>query len=254
MERVAFLVEQSGARIPCLLNPESVVLRRASGVRSLRSVGGLAGAHAMADDPLLHTGGGTTEIVVDLLFDVSLVETPVAEGAQPVTDVRTMTLPLWQLTEHSDPARSGSAIVRFVWGKTWNIRAVIAALAERLEYFDADGAPGRSWLRMRMLRVDEPDPQQQPAVAAPQAQPGAETQVVEVPPPPATAEAPAPESPEEAPEPPPQRLDELAYQMYGDSSLWKLVAAVNGVIDPFHIPAGLALRFPPLTDLMEETR
>lgn len=238
MERVAFLVEQTGARIACLLNPESVVLRRASGVRPLRGVGGLAGAHAMSDDPLLHTGGGTTEIVVDLLFDVSLIETPVAEGAQPVTDVRTMTLPLWQLTEHSDAARAG--IVRFVWGKTWNIRAVIAAIAERLEYFDADGAPGRSWLRMRMLRVDEPDPQQQPAIAAPQAQPGAETQVVEVPPQPDAGA--------------PQRLDELAFRMYGDSSLWKDVAAANGVIDPFHVPAGFTLRLPPLQELTEQTR
>jgi hypothetical protein len=240
VERVAFLVEQSGVRIPCLLNPESVVLRRASGVRPLRSVGGLAGAHAMADDPLLQTGGGTTEIVVDLLFDVSLIETPVAEGEKPITDVRTLTLPLWQLTEHSDPTRLGAGIVRFVWGKTWNIRAVVAALAERLEYFDGEGAPGRSWLRMRMLRVDEPEPTQQPAVAAPQAQPGAETQVVEIPQP--------------AEHAPPQRLDELAYRMYGDSSMWKLVAAANGVIDPFHIPAGFSLRLPPLQELLESSR
>lgn len=252
MERVAFLVEQSGVRIPCLLNPESVVLRRASGVRPLRSVGGLAGARAMADDPLLQTGGGTTEIVVDLLFDVSLIEKPVAEGEKPITDVRTQTLPLWQLTEHSDPTQSGAGIVRFVWGKTWNIRAVVAALAERLEYFDVDGAPGRSWLRMRMLRVDEPEPAQQPAVAAPQAQPGAETQVIEVPPSPATAETLQEEASQD--EPPPQRLDELAYRMYGDPSMWKLVAAANGVIDPFHIPAGFSLRFPPLQELMESSR
>lgn len=246
MERVAFLVEQSGVRIPCLLNPESVVLRRASGVRPLRSVGGLTGTNAMTDDPLLHTGGGTTEIIVDLLFDVSLIETPVTEGQKPVTDVRTLTLPLWQLTEHTDPTKSGFGILRFVWGKLWNIRAVIAALAERLEYFDADGAPGRSWLRMRMLRVDEPDPEQLPMVAAPQAQPGADVQVVEVPPIPAT------ETPSE--EPPPQRLDELAFRMYGDSAMWKQIAAFNGVIDPFHIPAGFTLRLPPLNELSEQAR
>ena len=28
MERVAFLVEDTGERIPCLLNPESLVVRR----------------------------------------------------------------------------------------------------------------------------------------------------------------------------------------------------------------------------------
>jgi nucleoid-associated protein YgaU len=79
--------------------------------------------------------------------------------------------------------------------------------------------------------------------------------VVEVPPPPATA-APAEPTAETSaePEPPPQRLDELAFRMYGDSSLWKLVASINGVIDPFHIPAGFALRFPPLQELMEQTR
>lgn len=228
MERVAFLVEQTGMRIPCMLNPESVVMRRWSGVRAMRSVGGLAGAKAMIEDPLLQTGGGTTELILDLLFDVSLIETPVAEGAQPVTDVRTLTRPLWQLTEHSETCR-------FVCGKTWNERVVIAALAERLEYFDNFGAPARSWLRMRMLRVDEPEAAQQQPVVAPQALPDAETQVLEVP-------------------PMPQRLDEVAHQFYGDPSLWKHVAAINGVIDPFRIPAGFALRLPPLQELMEEAR
>jgi len=37
MERVAFLVEASGKRIECMLNPESVVIRRQAGV-STRSV------------------------------------------------------------------------------------------------------------------------------------------------------------------------------------------------------------------------
>jgi Contractile injection system tube protein len=249
MERVAFLIEATGARIPCMLNPESVVLRRSSGVRPLRGVGGLAGAHALADDPLLQTGGGTTELLVDLLFDTSLIEAPVPEGAQPVNDVRTLTLPLWRLTEHSEAAQSGAGIVRFVWGKTWNVRAVIAAIAERLEYFDGDGAPGRSWLRMRMLRVDEPRPQQQPEIAAPLARPGAEPQVIEVPPP-ATPEG-APDAGTESTPLQPQRLDEVAYQYYGDSAMWKLVAAANGIIDPFHIPAGFTLRLPPLNELRE---
>ena len=191
------------------------------------------------------------ESIVDLLFDVSLIETPVPEGAQPVTDVRMLTQPLWQLTEHSDPAISGAGIVRWVWGKLWNVRAVIASIAERLEYFDSLGAPGRSWLRMRMIRIDEPESQQPEAAAAPQALPGAETQVIEVPPAPDTAETLASEEKiEEAP----QRLDEVAHRFYGDPSMWKLVAAVNDVVDPFHIPAGFALRLPPLQELLESNR
>ncbi|HEX7151027.1 MAG TPA: hypothetical protein VF618_06025 [Thermoanaerobaculia bacterium] len=241
MDRVAFLVEQTGLRIPCMLNPENVVLRRWSGVRPLRNVGGLAGANALNDDPLLHTGGGTTEVLLDLLFDVSLVESP-SPNAIPLNDVRLLTQPLWKLSEDTDPAQPGAAVVRFVWGKTWNLRAVIGAVAERLEYFDGDGAPGRSWLRMRLLRVDEEPGAAEPVLTAPQALPGAETQVVEVPPEPVS------------PTPPPQRLDEVAHRFYGDASLWKLLAAYNSIIDPFRVPAGFALRLPPLAELTKELR
>lgn len=33
MERVAFLIEPTGERLGCLLNPESVILRRAAGLQ-----------------------------------------------------------------------------------------------------------------------------------------------------------------------------------------------------------------------------
>jgi len=41
-----------------------------------------------------------------------------------------------------------------------------------------------------------------------------------------------------------QRLDELAQQYYGDPSLWRLVASLNGIADPMQIPAGTVLRLP----------
>ena len=74
MERVAFLIERSGARIACMLNPESVVQRRWAGIRPMRSGGGFLTSVGLSDDPLLYTGGGTTELRLDLLFDVSLTE------------------------------------------------------------------------------------------------------------------------------------------------------------------------------------
>ena len=43
--------------------------------------------------------------------------------------------------------------VRLVWGKSWNVPAVVVAVAERFERFDASGSPQRSWLRLRLLRV-----------------------------------------------------------------------------------------------------
>ena len=152
MERAAFLIEETGARIPCLLNPASVVMRRTAGIRPRLSIGGPLTGTGLGDSPLHFTGGGTTEITMDLLFDVSLARTT----PQP-ENVRDLTEPLWRLTENQgeQDAYGRPPTVRFVWGKSWNIPGVIAAVAERLEYFTQAGTPRRSWLRLRMLRTAE---------------------------------------------------------------------------------------------------
>ena len=139
MERVAFLLEKTGERIPCLLNPESIVVRRLAGVRTRRSAGGPLTGAGLKDDPLLYTGGGTTEINLDLLFDIAIGGSTIA-----TEDVRDLTRPLWELAEGS-PEESGFSrppVVRFVWGKAWNIPAIVVAVAERLENFTSQGFPG----------------------------------------------------------------------------------------------------------------
>src|SRR5262245_50331990 len=116
MERVSFLVEATGERLGCMLNPESVVTRRRAGVHSRHSLAGpLAGA-ALNDDPIVYTGGGTTEIDLDLLFDVTL-----AGSSVTTDDVRNLTRPLFELAEgRATQGSSGEApLVRFVWGKRW---------------------------------------------------------------------------------------------------------------------------------------
>jgi hypothetical protein len=247
MERVAFLVEPGGERIACMLNPESLVMRRWTGVRPMRPVGALAAGNTIGDDPLLQTGGGTTEVVVDLLFDVSL-----AEGPAPLNDVRDLTRPLWQLSENARPSQPGARVVRFVWGKTWNVRVVIAAIAERVESFDGDGAPGRSWLRMRMLRIDDPAPREQAASSiAPQALAGAETQMLQIPPLPESApglDAVPGEESVLGDDAPPVRFDNIAWESYGDCSVFKDIAEYNGIEDPFRLER-FVLELPSLAEL-----
>src|SRR5262249_26083550 len=118
MERVAFIVDASGERIDCLLNPESFEIKRLAGVRARSSAGGLLVGAGLADDPLLFTGGGRTEILLDLMFDVDLVESRVGPR-----DVRALTRPLWRLAENSTHERGSvrPPLVRLVWGKTWNL-------------------------------------------------------------------------------------------------------------------------------------
>ena len=242
MERVAFLIESTGERLGCLLNPESLVMRRWAGIRARSSIGGPVRGTALADDPLLYTGGGTTELLLDLLFDVSL-----AGSTIQTSDVRELTRPLWRLAENAEVVNGYGRppLVRFVWGKAWNVPAVVAAVAERLEQFDAGGAPRRSWLRMRLLRVGEAaaaEPTSTPmAVAEGALTPSeAEADLLEI----HEVVGGGPLADEETENPAGQRLDELAERYYGDASLWRLIAEANGIDDPQRVPAGVLLRIP----------
>jgi hypothetical protein len=179
-----------------------------------------------------------TELQLDLLFDVSL-----AGSSIRATDVRTLTAPLWELSENQsgDDGYARLPLVRFVWGKSWNIPGVVAAIAERLEYFTPGGAPRRSWLRMRLLRTQVstadlsaargvPMPlATAPDTQVPAASPPTEDRMVEV----------IGGVDEGAPEEggPPPRLDALAHRYLGHPSWWRLIALVNGVVDPLRVSA-----------------
>jgi hypothetical protein len=173
MERVAFLIEQTGERISCLLNPEFLEMRRVSGLRTRTEGGGFLAAASRTDHPLIATGGGVTELDLRLLFDTEVARLDRGQGAEPagglegaalaVADVREMTRPIWNLSENaSGGGFSAPPCVRFIWGKSWNIPGVIVCIAERLERFDANGLPQRSWLALRMRRVEEPEPRPAP--------------------------------------------------------------------------------------------
>jgi len=255
MERVAFLIEHTGERIGCLLNPESIVRRRAAGLRRRRSAGGLLTGHGLSDDQLIYTGGGTTELNLDLLFDVSVSGSTIA-----TEDVRDLTAPLWALAENV-PVEDGYGrppLARFIWGKSWNIPGVIAEVAERLEWFTPEGIPRRSWLRMRMLRVTESQSQPQavrhsnPAIApAPAARSSAGAnptasargaaaagggRVYEV-----VGESSEGGSSEGGSSEP---LYNIASRHGRSPSWWKVIAEHNGIDDPLRIAPGTQLQVP----------
>jgi hypothetical protein len=249
MERVAFLIERSGQQISCLLNPDSVVIRRSAGLKTRTAGGPIATGAALSDDPVVATGGGVTEIEIDLLFDVDLARNmapqPTAnagDGAEAPAvemDVRELTRPVWNLAENAE-GEDGYGVpplIRMIWGRSWNVPALVSAIAERLQRFSPTGAPQRSWLRLRLRRVSDtggPAPLREPA-----------TPQFEMPPltdPGAADTAPRIELPVDEDGFPSRRLDEIAAERYGDPSAWRMLAALNGVENPLMLTEGLVLR------------
>jgi hypothetical protein len=237
MERVAFLVDESGTRVDCLLNPETVQVTRLAGIRPRGAAGGQLTGAGLADDPLVFTGGGRTELVLDLLFDIDFVESQVRPE-----DVRALTRPLWMLAENSASEHGWlrPPLIRLVWGKTWNVPGVIAAIAERFDGFTLTGTPRRSWLRLKLVRVAESADQAREgfeeelaASATPAAVPG--TAVV------AAGDGAA------GPGYSGVRFDLLAHDALGSPLRWRLLAQHNRITDPLTVPAGTTLAVPPLT-------
>jgi hypothetical protein len=243
-------------------------MRRLAGVRPRTSATGIVTGQALTDDPLLATGGGTTEIDLDLLFDVAIArelapapiaavaapgaaEVPAevpAEIAAPVppaeTDVRELTRPLWNLAENGQGTNGYGAppVVRFIWGRAWNVLGIVVAIAERLERFTQGGMPQRSWLRLRLRRVTESEAQ--PAAAppvTPQFEPPALTA-----PSAGAEEAPSVELLVDPDGMPQMRHDQIAAEHFGDPLYGRLIAAYNNIDDPLNIPEGTVLRLPPV--------
>ncbi len=237
MERAAFLIEDGGERIPCLLNPASLVLRRVAGVRRRLSVGGALTGAGANESPLLFTGGGTTEITMDLLFDVTL---PRSEPTPE--DVKELTEPLWRLAENQPkPGEYGRPpAVRFVWGKAWNIAGVIVALSERLEYFTQSGTPQRSWLRLRMLRTDGED-----VSAAPSRSPAEPSEMGDWPTTPVDESQVLRYDLVGDGEGVAERPDEIAVANGFAPEDWPRIMEFSGVDDPTALEPGQTLRVPP---------
>ncbi|MET8361180.1 hypothetical protein [Micromonospora sp. NPDC005171] len=235
MERVAFLIDSSGERVDCLLNPETVQVTRLAGVRQRGAGGGQLTGSGLADDPLVFTGGGRTELVLDLLFDVDFVEAQLRPA-----DVRVLTRPLWMLAENSTAEHGWlrPPLVRLVWGKTWNVPGVIIAVAERFDAFTGTGSPRRSWLRLKLVRAAE---------TADQAEAGFAEELAAASTPTAAPGSALIAAGDGAAEPGRSgvRFDLLANDALGSPLRWRLLAEHNRITDPLAVPAGTTLAVPP---------
>ncbi|MCL4247986.1 MAG: LysM peptidoglycan-binding domain-containing protein [Anaerolineae bacterium] len=231
MERVLFHVDSTLELIPCLLNPERVVMRRSSGVRAAPNAN-IIGRSPRQYDTIMFTGGGQTELELQLLFDIQL-----GAGASVLDDVRDLTAPLWRLTYNAGLASGFGQPprVRLIWGKAWNVPGIITDLAEWTEDFSPSGKPQRSWVSLRLLQTD-PAPLVTGRSRLIDAETLAELRALIVSRP--LTDVRIYEVREG------DRLPELAERFYGEAGLWRLIAEFNDLLDPSDLPPGTVLAIP----------
>ena len=112
MERVAFLIEQSGERVFAMINPDELTFERQSGVSMRKRHERPLASARRTDDPMIYVGGGVTELKLNLLFDVDLLSRSSPSFAQ-APDFRTnlQAPPAHARTRLSIPQDSETAVV-----------------------------------------------------------------------------------------------------------------------------------------------
>jgi len=249
MERVAFLVEPDDHRISCMLNPETIVITRSSGIRERESIGGAVSGKNLNDVPLIFTGGGVTYIEMELLFDITI------KGSSLITkDVRDYTSNFFEMAENSydNNGSKRPKIVRMIWGKSWNIPGVITEIAEKLDYFTKGGVPRRSWLKLRLRRVNEEDTISDFIEKIVELLNESLTIADEL-----DATSPYGQSYESEELRAKSitvmlndRLDAIADKYYNDPSLWRLIASFNGITDIAEDIGSRLIQIPPIDEIM----
>jgi hypothetical protein len=164
-------------------------------------------------------GGASMTLSMQLFFDTY------ATGK----DVRTVTNRIWKLMTISDKltdsknTKGRPPMVEFQWGRTWSFKAVITTITQKFTLFRSDGTPVRATLDVTFLQAKDGGkyPGQNPTTVV---EPGYKRRVVKE----------------------GDSLDWIAFEEYGDSAMWRLIAETNGVDDPKKLRPGQVIAIAPL--------
>ncbi len=215
-------VDDEREKVVCMFNPREYTFTKQNNWTEDRNKG--------ADVGRLEFGGGSpAKLSLQLFFDT--YEAHYHGGRQlnqAGDDVRRYTRALWNMMKVSERKRNQTTgrgeppHVRFTWGALWSFEAVIESISQKFTLFLNDGTPVRATLDVSFKQiVDEGQyPRQNPTSGG---HPGDRLRVVR-----------AGES-----------LAQIAFEEYGDATIWRYLAETNRVDDPLRLRAGQVLVIAP---------
>jgi LysM repeat protein len=203
--------ESSEAPIVCLFNPNEYTFSK----RNTWSKKEVKGKNV----PELEFGGGDSmTLVMQLFFDTYVTG----------EDVRKTASRIWKLMNINDKLTDMTSVkgrppkVEFQWGATWSFIAVITDIKQRFTLFREDGTPVRATMDVTFMQASDQGkyPGQNPTTVG---KPGYKRRMVKQ----------------------GDTIDWIAFEEYGDSSMWRLIAETNDLDNPKILKPGQILSISP---------
>ncbi|MFP3896125.1 MAG: peptidoglycan-binding protein [Anaerolineales bacterium] len=208
--------KNTGAEVSCMFNPYEYTL-------SKQNRYGRDSTKGKNIPDIVFQQGGVQTLGLKLFFDTYGVG-----SAGGPSDVRDHTAPLWKMMmvdENKVDQKTGKSEPPhciFRWGR-FEFEAVITKMTEKITLFASDGTPVRSAVDITFQQiVDEEEHEGQNPTSGGGVAP--KTRILCA----------------------GDRLDLIAWEEYGDSTKWRLVAERNGILDPLCLPIGKVISIPPL--------
>lgn len=203
-----------GKVVECLFNPTEYSFSKSNTWNQDKASG--------QNLPIPHfESGGATTMSVSLLFD-----TYALPGSTP-QDVRTFTNKVFDLMmvdeKNLKDSKTGKArppIVTFRWGNSWSFQAVITQIQQKFSLFTSEGTPVRATLTVTFQQV-----MQEGTYPPTNPTSGGEVEKVHV-------------------VGPGETIDAIAFQQYGDSRKWRVIAEYNNLDNPLKLAPGQKLGIP----------
>jgi len=213
MKKLIIKNEDNNEELECLFNPTEYTIAKAISWDPKKQTGKNVGK-------VEFTGGAPRTINFELLFDVF---------EEKDADVNTHVNKLWAMamvdedTKQRKSKRNRPPFLSFTWGAHWSFKATITSLSVRYTLFRESGTPCRATATVQLQEyLDPKDKKGQNPTSRGEA--GITSREVR----------------------PHDTLAWIAFEEYGDATLWRHIASANNIEDPLGIEPGQVLAIPRL--------
>jgi Contractile injection system tube protein len=209
-EKAFIALKDGGERLTCTFNPREYTISKSSTWHKTPAKGAKS-----APKPEF-VGANPRTMQVELFFDAW--ESP-GDVSKQVNTLLEWTNPTKKSIADNKP---NPPIVVFHWGKNEFFDAYVKQVSAKYTMFRPDGTPVRATATVGFEEVPADPAKTNPSSGG---EPGKRTHVVRD----------------------GDSVHSIAYAEYGDAALWRGVAAVNEIDDPFRLRLGATLLIPPAT-------